>query len=235
METRLKEEEVLAVRIKYGFDFCQVVEFIGSGRKKAEEANKRKTWMLLEEVIKWGGDQVVCFGDFNDIIVEHEKVEGVSRTSSRLSWGRQTLDLCHLIDLGFTQRFDPIKVSHLPRHGYDHVAIRVILEADSEEPVKRRKHIFRFEEVWLKDSICEGLIEQLWNGVRLQGHHHFQAMHVLDEHFKEYKIGSVTKELTRLEALLKEDSRWYESLEEIKTHKALKAQSNKLMKMKEII
>lgn len=40
--------------------------------------------MLLEEMIRKGGDHVVFFGDFDDIIVEHEKVGGVSSVTPKI-------------------------------------------------------------------------------------------------------------------------------------------------------
>lgn len=57
--------------------------------------------MLVEEVVKIGGDQVIYFGNLNDIIAENEKSGGINRSTSQLSWDRQTLDLCGLINLGF--------------------------------------------------------------------------------------------------------------------------------------
>lgn len=60
-------------------------------------------------------------------------------------------------------------------------------------------------------------------------------MHGVDEYFKEYKIERVSKELTKLKDLLKEDSRCEASAEEIKTLKAIDNQHSKLMKFEEII
>lgn len=68
------------------------------------------------------------------------------------------------------QRFDLVKFKHLSCHGSDHAAIGIFFEANTEEPNKKHKHIFRFKKVWLKDPKCEALIEKLWNGARFQGH-----------------------------------------------------------------
>lgn len=43
---------------------------------------------------------------------------------------------------------------------------------------------------------------QLWNGNGSHGNHRIQAMQGMDEHFKEYRLGTVTKELSRIESLL---------------------------------
>lgn len=120
---------------------------------------------------------MMCFGDLNDIIYNHEKKGGICKTIGQLSWGQQALDRCGLVDLGiegypftwnngrrgneniqerldralvsneFSNRFATIKVSYLPRYGSDHAVIRIELEADSNSKGRKRAHIFRFKEV----------------------------------------------------------------------------------------
>ncbi|CAI8607314.1 unnamed protein product [Vicia faba] len=109
--------------------------------------------------------------------------------------------------ISFTKLFDLVKVKHLSRHGSDHSAISITLEADIEDVPKKRQHIFRFVEVWLKDPKCEALIEKMWKSPILQG----------------------------LEKLLKEDIRWDVNVEEIKTQKNIEVQRNDFLKMEEII
>lgn len=66
-----------------------------------EEHNKRKTWTLLRDLAERMGDRIVCFGDFNDVVLEREKRSGNNRTASQLALGRQTLDVRGLIDNEF--------------------------------------------------------------------------------------------------------------------------------------
>ncbi|CAK8570172.1 unnamed protein product [Lathyrus sativus] len=144
-----------------------------------------------------------------------------------MSWGRQCLDIFGLLDLGF-ERFPHTKVTHLSRHGSNHVAITIDLDADLGEVKKKHVFIYRFEEIRIKDERCEGLVRQLWNGNGVQGYQKFCSMKGLDEHFKEYMIGYVSKELGRIEGLLKEEVRWSTSDTDM-IYKALKAQHNKLL------
>lgn len=46
------------------------------------------------------GDKAIYFGDLNDVLYENEYCRGSNIFASQLSWGRQTLELCGLIDLG---------------------------------------------------------------------------------------------------------------------------------------
>lgn len=44
---------------------------------------------------------MICFGDFNDVFADSQKSGDNPRTYNQFSWGRQSLDLCRLVDLGF--------------------------------------------------------------------------------------------------------------------------------------
>ncbi|XP_058746204.1 uncharacterized protein LOC131619080 [Vicia villosa] len=112
-------------------------------------------------------------------------------SSSQFSLGRQVLDICGLMDLGyqghpftrtngrkgnnniqcrldralasqnFLNRFSPTKVLHLPRFGLDRAVLRIGLEADLGSNDKRRKHLFRFEEAWSRDKKCESTVREV--------------------------------------------------------------------------
>ncbi|CAI8592454.1 unnamed protein product [Vicia faba] len=92
-----------------------------------------------------------------------------------------------------------------------------------------------FKETWLKDLKCERLIDNFWNGASVQGLNRIQAMKALDDHFKDFRIDNVSKELVRMENLLKEEDRWNGSKEEINILKAIGNQCNELLKVEEII
>lgn len=44
-------------------------------------------------------------------------------------------------------RFSPLKVQHLPRFGSDHAAISIVLDATSCLEERKRKYVFKFEDV----------------------------------------------------------------------------------------
>ncbi|CAI8583487.1 unnamed protein product [Vicia faba] len=141
-----------------------------------EDVNKRKTWKLLKGM------------------------KGVSRIVGQMNWGRETMAECGLQDLGFdgypftwtngrqgqnniqcrldrifaneacVARFHPIKVTHLSCFGSDHATIRVVLEGELSEEENKNRYIFRFEDIWARDEICEGLMKQNWRGSGLTGY-----------------------------------------------------------------
>lgn len=55
--------------------------------------------MLIQDVFMKGGDIFICIGDLKDVLQYNEKCGGHKRSISQLSWGRQTVELCGLIDL----------------------------------------------------------------------------------------------------------------------------------------
>lgn len=44
---------------------------------------------------------MLCDGDLNDVVMDREKIGGILRSSQKLYVGRQSLDICGLLDLGF--------------------------------------------------------------------------------------------------------------------------------------
>lgn len=107
----------------------------------------------------------------------------------------------------FINKFSPISVLHLPRYHSYHAAICIDLEYALEDSYKRCTHIFIFKEVWSRDPICD-FFWKLWNWNEVQGHNKLKSIQGLEDFFKEYKIMTVSKDIKRIEALLKEDVRW---------------------------
>ncbi|XP_058758387.1 uncharacterized protein LOC131631620 [Vicia villosa] len=203
-----------------------------------EETNKQHTWQLIQDLITRSGDRVIIFGDLNDTLYEHEKAGGNPRSSAQLSMGRQTMDICGLSDLGFQghpytwtngrqgdnniqcrldraiasqsflNRFSPHKVSHLPRFGSDHAVLKIELEVDLGSKGRRRVHLFRFEEAWSKDKKCEDSVREVWNSAPGSGVSKIAGLQRIEDHFKEYRISGLKKELRRIEDLLNNDSNW---------------------------
>ncbi|XP_058764138.1 uncharacterized protein LOC131637556 [Vicia villosa] len=190
---------------------------------------------------------------------------GVSRSPSQLSWGREVVHSCGLIDLGFegypytwsngrmeeaniqcrldralasrnfVDMFSPVRVIHLPRFGSDHAAIRIDLDVLPEELNSSHEFIFRFEEAWTKDPTCETAIRRCWDTGGNNGIHKIKSLQSLGETFKEYRSGAVKKELNRIEGRLKEASNWDSGEHDVRTYKALEKQRDSIQKTEEII
>lgn len=153
-----------------------------------EENQRRSTWNLIRDIATQVSERWICFGDINDTLSLDEKKGGNSRSFEQLNVGRRAVEECGLQDLGFMgylftlsngrqgeeqiqcrldrafaregfiSRFSPIKVTHLPRFSSDHSPILICLEAHSHSYRKKRTHLFRFEECWVKDNRCEDLV-----------------------------------------------------------------------------
>lgn len=89
------------------------------------------------------------------------------------------------VQILFLSRFSPIQVTHLPRFGSDHVVVLIHLEAPSNESNRRKKRLFRFEEVWAKDDICEGAVRRSWCLGQMSCTEKLEAMKGLDVEFEE--------------------------------------------------
>ncbi|MCH84360.1 hypothetical protein A2U01_0005192 [Trifolium medium] len=110
METRLKAFEVENVRSRLGFKNCLSVDCSGNGRDRAgglslmwmeHEQNKRRTWQLIRSLAQQAAGSWLCVGDYNDILDPQEKQGGNARSQNQLSFGRQAIVDCSLLDLGF--------------------------------------------------------------------------------------------------------------------------------------
>lgn len=226
-----------------------------------EKHLKKDTWNLVQEVNRELAGRFVCFGDFNVILQDGEKVGGNRRSVGQYAWGRHTLDSCNFHDLGFSgykftwsngrrgreniqcrldggfgnrsflEAFPFSKVIHLPKFGLDHAVLRILVEKD----VMREKiqHLFRFEDVRSKDPSCGLLVRQLWAGTTGSLCAKSKSLHFLQYVFKECGTGNIAKELKSIELLLQEDVRWSGRWEDISQYKFLEAQRNKLLKLEE--
>lgn len=76
-------------------------------------------------------------------------------------------------------------MNHLPHYGSNHVATRINLEVDIDGNRRKKRHIFRFEEVLSMDSKCEKFVDQLWNNNVVMGYRKLDVMQGLDDLFHE--------------------------------------------------
>lgn len=137
--------------------------------------------------------------------------------------------------MGYIEQFSLIRVFHFPRFRYDHVFIRVYMDVIMECKNPRPNYLFRFEEVFTKDTHCEDSVRQCWiNGGsgRLQK---LKVIQGLSDIFKDYRLGMVNNELGRIEQRLEEFGTWAIYGENILAYKALENQRDTIQKTEEII
>ncbi|CAI8611276.1 unnamed protein product [Vicia faba] len=66
-------------------------------------------------------------------------------------------------------------------------------------------------------------------------HNKLIAMQGLDDFFKACKISTISKDIRRIEELLKDDNNWVVIVDEINTYKALEGQRNNFLQVEEVI
>lgn len=85
------------------------------------------------------------------------------------------------------------------------------------------------------DPKCEALVKELWCAQGGQGENKMVGVQCLGDHFKEYKVGTVSKELKRVKSMLKEEIEWDASEEVGENQKALLVRRNRLLHVEEVI
>lgn len=96
-------------------------------------------------------------------------------------------------------------------------------------------HLFRFEEAWVKDDRCEDLIKEAWRRTPNQCTEKLQAVQTIDETFKEYRTGAVSKEIKRIEELLKDTNLWSSEPTSVQAYKTLEKQRDNLLRTDEVL
>jgi ribonuclease HI len=230
-----------------------------------EEFNKWKTWKLISQLSTQIESNWICIGDLNDILSSNEKLGGIARSQSQMGIGRQCVEECGLIDLGFEgypytwsngrqdeeniqcrldralctsdfqNRFSPIRVVHLHRYGSDHAALMILLENHDYLQKKKRVKMFRFEQVWTQDPRCDDEVRQAWCGGAALCETKLRSMSRLDKVFEDYQIGNVRKEIKDIEEDLKEFNAWAASPEEITRYKEKERRHDELLHTEEVI
>ena len=132
----------------------------------------------------------LCYGDFNEIIKQDEKLGGSRRPHNQMQQFREVMDECGFMDMGFEGskytwskhfengisiwerldrclvtnswflRFGGLKVYHLNCTSSDHVPILISLFG-LIPPI--RKKLFQFEQMWLSNPSCEKVVCSTWD------------------------------------------------------------------------
>lgn len=102
-------------------------------------------------------------------VTEECSLQDLDFSDHPFTWsnGRQGVDQiqCRLdramANDNFISRFSPIRVTHLPCFGSDHSPLRINLEDHAQVSIRKRPHLFRFEECWAKEPRCEDIVRRI--------------------------------------------------------------------------
>ena len=84
-----------------------------------------------------------------------------SRRLGSRGWVRERLDRA-LVSTNWAARFPKMHLHHKPNSSSDH-CILILKDIQQKRKGGCRKKMFRFEEMWLKDEACVGVIEEAWD------------------------------------------------------------------------
>lgn len=154
--------------------------------------DKHKTWNLMRELATHSDLPWLLCGDFNCIVSEEEKLNGVDVPQAVMSGFSDAIQDCSLTDMGWTgsfytwhrrgtyirldrglssadwlQLFPGAELEVLPTPTSDHNPLLIKLFPKRE--FRRKQRPFRFEEMWLLDEQCNGVVEKAWNSVVSNG------------------------------------------------------------------
>lgn len=152
-----------------------------------EASWKSETWDLLRNLHRKYSLPWLCAGDFNEILLSHEKLGGALRSETTMREFREVVDDCGFMDLGYVgkkyswrgksgdhmvlERLDcalaihswlalnpATRVQCIRSKVSDHYPIVINPEGVANRPCKP----FRFEQMWLKESGCGETVKAAW-------------------------------------------------------------------------
>ncbi|PKA63011.1 threonine dehydratase [Apostasia shenzhenica] len=145
------------------------------------ETFKHFSWQTLKQLGQENSLPWLCARDFNEILLESEKLEGNLKDAKAIKAFKDTLTACNLIDLGFIggpftwwnhrsgddcilerldravgnpewlRLFPHIRVFHLAASFSDHCGLKININNSNNIQKGRRPNHFRFEPLWLRD------------------------------------------------------------------------------------
>lgn len=152
-----------------------------------EASWKSETWDLLRNLHRKYSLPWLCAGDFNEILLSHEKLGGALRSETTMREFREVVDDCGFMDLGYVgkkyswrgksgdhmvlERLDcalaihswlalnpATRVQCIRSKVSDHYPIVINPEGVANRPCKP----FRFEQMLLKESGCGETVKAAW-------------------------------------------------------------------------
>ena len=150
---------------------------------------RMESWNLLRELYSRMQLPWLCFGDFNELTRQSEKLGSSVRSQAQMQMFRDAIDECGFMDLGFTRsqftwkkhfsdghsvwerldrgmansewmlRFAGTVVHHLSSFSSDHCPIWIVPRTLIYPSASKP---FRFEEMWLTEKGCTDTIQAVW-------------------------------------------------------------------------
>lgn len=105
-----------------------------------------------------------------------------------------------LPSLPFKDIFLLTKVDQLSCHGSDHASNCIVIQKECFR--QKRVHLFRFEEVWSKDTRCKNLIRLNWSECSSIYKQRTKSIQSLQHTLKDLRMGKVVKEIKRIKLSL---------------------------------
>ena len=154
-----------------------------------DTARGNEAWSNLRNLNSQLEKPWLCFGDFNKIVRQDEKLGDARRPYCQMQQFREVIDECGFMDFGFEglkftwskhfengssiserldrcldtnswfMKFAGSKVFHLTYTSSDHVPILISLSGLSP-PI--RKKLFHFKQMWPSNSSCEEVVFSAW-------------------------------------------------------------------------
>ncbi|XP_042942656.1 uncharacterized protein LOC122276824 [Carya illinoinensis] len=184
---------------KYHIDACVTVDGISTDKffltgvyGHPNHSLRHRTWDLICSLCRQVDEAWLVFGDFNEILYQHEKWGGRDRLERQMLAFRQVVNDCSLRDIGFRgpkytwcngrescssisvrldrlfgnpqwwARFAHARVLHEGAAYSDHSPIWLLSEVATVE--RRRVKLFGFEAMWLGETGCDNIVEDTWRG-----------------------------------------------------------------------
>ncbi|KAG2706415.1 hypothetical protein I3760_05G103200 [Carya illinoinensis] len=173
---------------------CNGKECLITGVYGHPDRNMRmEVWRVLKTLGRGVNIPWLVFGDFNEILDNFEKYGGSLRSNTQLREFREVLEVCELRDLGFVgtrftwsnrregaslimQRLDRFLANSLWCDLYPNLRVYHGVAAHSDHSplwldiegvlIRRRgKKLFRFEAMWVGETACSSIIENVWRRV----------------------------------------------------------------------
>ena len=157
-----------------------------------ETSKKEESWLLLKRLSRLNSMPWVCLGDFNELMNDGEKEGGSARPvrqmeifckvinscnlcnfgyigqdyswSRRLGsrgWVRERLDRA-LVSTNWAASFPQMQLHHKLKSSSDHCVL-ILKDVQNNKRNRRWKKLFYFEEMWLKEESCAGVVEDAWH------------------------------------------------------------------------
>ena len=155
-----------------------------------EVSLRHRSWDLLRQLKNQSSLPWLCAGDFNEILVDDEKIGGLLRPTRQMEGFRQVIHECDFLEVPFSgpkftwsrgrgsrmilerldrgfatdsffKLFPMTGEEHIPAVFSDH-ALLLFTITNFQEQVRRQKRAFRFENMWLRHSGCRETIIDSW-------------------------------------------------------------------------